>query len=94
MDIGLDANDDLIFSNGDFSIDESTRTHQRQLLLNGKGSFKENPTICVDLTEYLDDEAPTELLRAIRVEFVRDGMDVKAVGVQPDGKIKTNAFYK
>ena len=93
-DLILDDTDDLVITTGDFIPAESTAQHQRQLILNNKGDFKQNPTICVGAFEYLDDENFQELIRAISVEFTRDGMDVTSVRLLPGGEVKSIAVYK
>jgi len=85
--------EDLAVVAGDFAIVESTAMHQRQLILDSKGDFKQNPTIGVGAFGYIDDEGPNDLIRAISVEFARDGMDVASVGLLPSGNIQTDAFY-
>ncbi len=93
IDIGLDGGYDLIIEAGDFVIKESTAQHQKQLILNNKGDFKQNPTIGVGVFDYMDDENFQELTRNISVEFTRDGMDVIAVKIMQDGVIKSDAYY-
>jgi hypothetical protein len=93
IDIGLDEDEDLAIVSGDFTVVESTAQHQRQLILNNKGDFKQNPTIGVGVLSYLDDENYEQLIRAISIEFSRDGMDVKRVGLGKDGIIKSEAYY-
>jgi len=94
LDIGLDDNEDLYLVAGDFPVTESTEQHQRQLLLNNKGDYKENPTVCVGAFSYLDDENYWGLIRAVNVEFSRDGMDVQDVALTPEGIIKSNSVYQ
>lgn len=94
MDIGMNAADDLDITSGDFANVESTAQHQRQILLNAKGDFKQNPTICVGAFQYLDDETMNNLVRDICVEFSRDGMEVQSVSVDAGGTVTSAAFYK
>lgn len=93
IDIGLTETYDLEILAGDFVTKESTAQHQQQLILNNKGDFKQNPTICVGAVEYFDDEHFNGLIRAISVEFTRDGMDVKSVRSTPAGIISSDAYY-
>jgi len=94
IDIGL-TDDDLTIVAGDFVAVESTLEHQRQLTVNNKGDFKENPTICVGAAMYLDeDDGFTSLIRAITTEFTRDGMDVQSVALDAAGHIISKAEYK
>jgi len=94
MDIALDRTEDILTGYGDITVAESTAQHQRQLILNNKGDFKQNPGSCAGAFDYLDDENFAELIRAISIEFTKDGMDVVSVRVMPDGVIVSDAFYK
>ena len=93
IDIGLTDNADTSIAAGDFTSVESTAQHQKQLILNNKGDFKQNPTLCVGAFEYFDDENIQELVRAISVEFTKDGMNVSGVALDKVGVINTNAYY-
>ncbi|GAA4465249.1 hypothetical protein GCM10023093_17070 [Nemorincola caseinilytica] len=100
MDIALDneADDDMLITgpadDGDLAVIESTREHQRQLLLNNKGDFKENPTVCVGVINYIDDEEDTgALMREIAAQYALDGMTVQKV-IREAGDIVSNAEYK
>ena len=78
-DIGLVAvsgGEDLLISGGDFVVVESTAQHQRQLILNNKGEFKQNPNICVGAVNFIDDEGRGNIIREITMQFIQDGMDV------------------
>jgi hypothetical protein len=92
MDIGL-VSDDLDIEQGDFTNTESTYQHQRQLLINDKGTFKENPTICIGIYSYLDNENPSDLLRDTTIEYTRDGMTVKSINLSSNGNINIDAYY-
>ena len=94
VDIGLDSDGDLAIVSGDSIMAESTPQHQQQLILNNKGDFKQNPVSCVGAFDYLDDENFTELIRAISIEFAKDGMDVLGVTTTQGGIIASDAFYK
>jgi len=93
-DIALDDNEDLDISSGDFKMTESTAQHQRQLVLNNKGDFKEFPTSCVGVFEYFDDEQFQGLIRAVSIEFCRDGMDVSELTLLPNGTMASIAVYR
>lgn len=94
MDIALAADEDVLIATGDFFITESTQQHQRQLILNNKGEFKQNPAICVGVFTYYDDEQQEALMRAISVEFARDGMDVQQIKLGRGGVLEASAFYR
>lgn len=93
-DIALSPGEDALVAAGDFMATESTAQHQRQLLLNGKGDFRQNPTICAGAFTYLDDERLHDLVRVVSIEFTRDGMDVQSVQLAPDGTLASVAVYK
>ena len=93
IDITLDSNEDLDITNGDFLSTESTAQHQRQLILNNKGDFKQNPSVCVGAFSYFDDENFQGLVRAVSIEFSKDGMNVQQVQLSPAGIINSDAFY-
>jgi hypothetical protein len=88
-----DTTDDLLITNGDFVTGESTAQHQRQLLLNDKGDFKENPTACVGIYSYIDDEGLQALARDITVAYTQDGMKVNSVQLQQNGILDIDAGY-
>lgn len=87
---------DFIFNSdtGKVTIGESTRQHQQDILVMGVGWHKFKPTHGVGIADYLGDETSiTELKSAIRREFERDGMNVKTIDFQPNGKIEIDANY-
>ena len=92
-DILLDENDDLLIENGDFVIGESTIQHQKLLLYCNKGEFKENPTRCVGLVRFLEDNNAQALAREIDVEFSRDGMRVSKIAINIP-QIEIEASYE
>ena len=93
IDYMRDDSGDLLISNGDFVRGECTIKHQEDLLLSDKGDYKENPTICVGAFSYIDDENFQGLIRAMSIEYARDGMQVNKVRLLPNGKIQSDASY-
>lgn len=85
--------DDLLLANGDLTNVESTAEHQRQLLLNDKGDFKENPTTCVGLFSYIDDEGLQSLARDVAIAFAQDGMTVNNIQLAQNGTLNIDAAY-
>ena len=94
-----DNDGDLLVVNGDFVRGESTAEHQRSLLLDNKGEYKQNPTACVGVLNYIDDDT-NALPREIVKEFMADGMEVSNLKVEQAGwqdntvKIFPGAYYK
>lgn len=85
---------DLDLSTGDLRYATSDYQHQKDLLLSGKGHYKEYPALGVGIEDYRNETDPEELLRAIRQEFAADGMKVSKVAVAADGNIETDACYE
>ncbi len=85
--------DDLAMTHGDIAIIESTAEHQRQLLLNDKGDYKQNPTTCIGLYNYIDDEGLQALARDVAVAFAQDGMTVNNIQLVPTGNLLVDAQY-
>lgn len=81
IDIQHTESGDIDLSTGDLLYTESTGQHQRDILLSGKGHYKETPEQGVDALEYVNDNDPENLFRAIRKEFTRDGMKVTKVSM-------------
>lgn len=81
IDIQHTSNGDIDLTSGDLLYTESTAQHQRDILISGKGHYKESPETGVDVMEYVNDNEPEKLLRSIRKEFTRDGMKVKKVSM-------------
>ena len=83
---------DLQVVDGDFVIGDATQQNQKQLLFASPGGYKQYPTIGVDIMNYLKDENSTDLLSAIRQQFILDGMTVNNLGYV-NGAISVNASY-
>lgn len=93
IDYGYDDDNDLDIAGGDFAREESTRQHQRQMLLNVKGDYKQSPLTCVGAVLFLDDSNQSGLFREISQQYTGDGMDVQFVGKE-NGQLKVRAEYK
>lgn len=54
IDIGHTESGDIDFSSGDLAYAESTGQHQKDILVSGKGHYKETPELgvgCVELCQ-------------------------------------------
>lgn len=77
--------DDIIISNGDLVVGESTIQHQFDLLKSKPFDWLFAPEIGVDVELFLDDEGRVDnLFRRIKFEFERDGMAVNNIQVLKD----------
>lgn len=88
---GLD--DDLVITNGDWAMDECTQQHQRLLMITHKGDWLEDTKVGVGLTEFLNGEDPTDMLREIRMQFTRDGMKISRLAATSENIIEVTARY-
>ncbi|WP_163401405.1 hypothetical protein [Flavobacterium fluviatile] len=92
-DFLLDDDLDLLVTDGDLVVGESTAQHQKMLILIDKGEFKDVPMRGVGAQRYLEDDSPENLAREIRLEFVADGMTVNKIQIGSDLKIEIDAKY-
>lgn len=91
-DILIDSNNyDLQIVAGDFKVGDSTTQHQQLILVAAKGDFKLSPLVGVDAFKHLHDHSNT-LARDARVEFIKDGMQVRAIN-NLKGNITVDANY-
>jgi len=89
IDILFDTeNGDLACKDGDFVLGDSTLQHQGDLLDAGEGEYKQSPTVGVALRDFLNDEDPTEMLRKIRMQFTRDGLNISELSSGSQLKIR------
>ncbi|MCH5243414.1 MAG: hypothetical protein J1F29_00750 [Lentimicrobiaceae bacterium] len=93
-DIKHTDNGDIDFITGDLRYVNSDYRHQQDILLSQKGYYKEHPELGVGIGDYRNETDPEELLRAIKKEFVADGMKVNKVILSVDGQIETDARYE
>lgn len=84
---------DIYLKQGDIQYGACCGQHQKDILIAGKGHYKENPAGGVGAVDYLQDTCPENLLRAIYREFTRDGMKVENVKAE-NGQIKAIASYE
>ena len=82
-DIILGAGGDLSIVNGDIIIGDSAKQQAETLFLTEKGSFKESLDIGVGAASYLESESRADLLREIKVQFTKDGLDVSITNGTP-----------
>ena len=79
QDILFDADFKFKIKNGDFNVGISDTQQKELLLICSKGSFKENPAICVGLWSYLEAEDPAALIAEVKTQFRGDGMEVQRI---------------
>ena len=94
IDYLRDSGNDLVIENGDFKKGDATLKHQHALLVCEKGSYKQFPTICLGLLNFLLDDDTDALQQEIQHEFEKDGMQVKVLKINSLSDIEVVAEYK
>jgi hypothetical protein len=79
MDILLNDQYELMTENGDFVTGDNLLQQQALLLATGKGHWKENPFIGVDLVDWINNENPEEMKKEIKRQFKADGIKVNSI---------------
>ena len=93
VDILLNDSFDALITGGDFVSGESTRQHQKLLLLVERGEVREFPTRGVGLQSWLNDDTSGNLNAAIKREYEIDGM--KVIGVKGSAtNLQVEAVYE
>lgn len=87
-----DESNDLVLENGDFKLTESSKQHQKDLLISRKCDYK-LPLVGVDVYSALLDDEQENLIGIIRKEFVKDGMNVNSISYD-NGTLKIDAPYE
>lgn len=80
-DIALTPELELQIANGDLVVADNLKQAQQLLLVTNKGEWKQNPTMGVGVSNYLETGATDRLSREIREQFSRDGMSVSSVRI-------------
>lgn len=83
---------DIDLSSGDIVWGESTRQHQRDIILTHPGELKHALDSGVGVDDFINDDNPDELLRKTRQEFIKDGQKVTKISFN-NGTINTEAYY-
>lgn len=94
IDILLDNDGDLDFTNGDLNSGFSDNQHQEHILLSNKGEFKEFPEIGVGIEGMLDDDDFTGFLIDIKKNLEYDGMKINNVKIDESGNLNIDGYYK
>ncbi len=74
-------------------IGDATHQNQKALIEEHLGSIKHSPLTGVGIENYLDDDSPDSLLRAIRRQLVADGQSVKHLSIDNNYELKIEANY-
>jgi hypothetical protein len=90
IDILCDDDGDVACQLGDMVLGDATYQHQADLIEANEGVYKQFPTTGVGLDEFLNSEDTAEMLRKIRIQFVKDGMQVSKVAYTTTLEIKAN----
>ncbi len=89
----FDDNDLAIGPNGDFVVDFSDDQHIKLILESGRGDWRQNPQVGVNIRQLLsEDAAPTFLKHEVQKQLEADGATVNKVDVET-GNMKIDARY-
>lgn len=94
IDIIDNEQGDLDLSTGDLMLQESTRSHQADILLSAQGDWCETPLLGVGIIDYINDNDPSGLLSATALQMQDDGMDVERIEFNEKGEIEIDAEYE
>ncbi len=95
QDILLDENYDLsITPTGDFAVGFSDEQHIDLILESGKGDWRQNPQVGVNIRQLLaEDQTPTFLKHEIQKQLEVDGARVERIDFL-NGKLQIKAKYE
>jgi PhoPQ-activated pathogenicity-related protein len=79
--------------NGSLAIGETTAQNQRLLIFANKGEYKSKPMRGVGASVYLESDDTEGLARAIRTEFIADGMKVNTIKIGQNNALEIDAYY-
>lgn len=97
IDIRQTADGDINLTAHDLAMAEqwdATARHKADIILSGKGDFKESPLVGVGSIEYINSELPTLYLRDVSIQMQRDGIKVKEVSFDEQGNIVIDGSYE
>ena len=84
-DIIIDDEFDLIFTNGDFLVDDSKDQSVQMLLLSAQGEWKEHPEAGADIRKAENGLIDQFLERNIRVQLEADNFNIEKLIIGSDG---------
>lgn len=80
IDILLDDNDDINFSNGDFDLGESEMQETAIILRLQQGALKSDVITGSNLTDFIKGKIdPTSVEKRVKVQLERDGKNYEAI---------------
>lgn len=88
----LDETNNLLIQNKTLAIGDTLFQNQKLIIGAHKGEIKENPLLGVGITNFIDDEEPSELLREVRINLRMDGQKVKK-SLFENGKLIIESKY-
>lgn len=87
-----EENYDLMFSNGDFKVEDSDTQHIQILLDLSKGNLIQSPDVGVNLTSFLNsNNSIQQLRRAISLQLEKDGYTNIQVDLDTENNIMVDA---
>ena len=93
IDVLLDKDGDLKIEDGDFKTGYSDEQHQELILRTHKGEWKESPEVGVGIADMLNDDSYDEMLIEMKKQLQYDGMKIRNIRFQEDGKLIIDGKY-
>lgn len=94
IDILINSEGDIEFTNGDLNTGFSDYQHQEHILIANKGEYKEFPALGVGLEGMLDDDEITGFLIEVKKNLEYDGMKINNVKFNENGNLDIDGYYK
>ena len=93
FDIGLEDDFDLKFSNGDFSIEETTEQHVFLVLATSEGQWRQYPLMGAKIIDALHGPTSYNLSSRIKQQLEMDGMRIDSVAFDVNGELDLDGEY-
>lgn len=94
-DIAVLNTGDIDLSSGDISTADTTDFHKKNILLAKPGDFKHAPTLGVNLRNYINSNRTERLLRSVRKNFLKVGINVVNLEIsKSSGILKEEGRYE
>lgn len=91
-DIAVKNNGDVAFVDGDITSADTTDFHKKNVLLAKPGDFKHAPEIGVHIRNYINTNRTETLLRAVRRNFLKIGLDVVSLSIDQGVLTETSRY--
>jgi hypothetical protein len=74
-------------------ISESSNQHVRDILITAAGELKHAPVSAIDISSFINDDEPEELIIHAKRKLIEDGYKADSIYIY-DGKLKIEGCYE